>query len=975
MTRVRVVRADDLLVCDLEFVGIDIVGASPQRRLVASGAAAALVILHLPFQHVTERAFVDGKPLHFEYPLDARAADVSRIAFRIDPAALPVDYKLPALLRLLAASRLSVPPSAARGPQAGCLNVWATLRWLFNPPVLANPAPTETALELPFRMILAPEGDAGFSHRDAPVPGTASDATRHELWHSQLEAAPDRAELEVRAIWLRQGHGPPWNPRQPAWNTTVSEGTDEPFAINTMSQRNRADIVHVSGNRAYGLQTGTDFEAQPIPVNRMAVSALGAWLDIHGQWDPPDLSPVVDWMHRTTQGRDQYVRIIEQGYMYPFGHRGVKVTITERRFAPELEQMGNPPMLLQRTFIIIREPVKTYAPGAAPPAQAHTMPLREVRFRTLVTPQLKPASTPALDLATELNALDPFLFKLSGTDVDANRIDLATPLVWIRSSDAWTASTIAKAEALYAAWNVRDAHGARLALAPGSVSAGASTGDATYAAQRLAFTAKPRPLPKRDKEPGFWPELLSAVVHAPALQIVAGAQGTPTLAYHDTYRVNGLGGANVNELIAKVEGAALPLSFGDKGDRSGGLMQPDMSIGGISRRLGPVGGAATDLAKLAGGTFEPATFFAGALPKLFGVFGLDEVLAPITGTRPSDVPSIVTQGVQDALAATFDWKPVPTSFPVKDPIFEVIPGTTTMEVTGRFDARTASAPQADIRATLEHFRINLLGGDSTFLILAFEKVQFAVEAGRKPDVDVVIDTITFAGPLSFVEEIKKVIPLDGFSDPPALDITPAGIKASFSLGLPDIAVGVFALQNVSLGAGFSIPFIDGALTVDFNFCTRAEPFLLTVSLFGGGGFFGLALDPHGIQMLEAALEFGASAAINLGVAQGSVHVMAGIYFKIESAKGCTLTGYLRLGGEMSVLGLISASIELNLSFTYKDPDKAYGRAVISVEIDIFLFSMSVEVECERQFAGSSNDPPFEALMPVDAWTEYCGAYA
>jgi len=974
MTRARVIRADDLLVCDLEFVGIDVVGTAPDRRLVATGAGAPVVVLHLPFQHVTEPAFVDGKPLHFEYPLDARAADASRIAFRIDPAALPADYKLPALLQLLAKSALSVPASAARGPQSGCLNVWAVLQWMFNPPVLTNPGPTETALELPFRMVLAPEGEAGFSHRDVPVPGTAGDATRHELWHSQLEAAPDHAERQVRAIWLRQGHGPPWKATQPAWDPTVPEGADEPFPVNTMSQRDRADIVHVSGNRAYGLQTETGFEAQPIPVNRLAVSALGAWLDLHGQWDPPpDLSPVVDWVHRTTQGRDQYVRIIKQGYVYPFGHRAVELTITERKFAPALARMGNPPVLLQRKFIIIREPVKTYAPGAAPPTQAHTMPLREVRFRTLVTPPLEPATYPAL--ITELNASEPFPFKLTGTDVDGNTVDLATPLVWLVSSEAWTAGKIATAESLYAAKRDLDAHGAGLALAPGTASGGASSGDATYPVQRLAFTAKPRPLPAKDKEPGFWPELFTAVVHAPALQIVADAQGTTTLAYHQAYRAHGLGGANVNELIAKVESAPLPLSFGDKGGRSGGLMQPDMSIGGISRKLGPVGGATADLAKLAGGTFEPAKFFAGALPKLFGVFGLDQVLAPIEGTLPSDVPRIVTEGVQDALAATIAWKPVPASYPATDPIFEVLPGATRMEVVARFDARKATAPQADIRATLEQFHINLLGGDSTFLILAFAKVEFAVEAGRKPDVDVVIDQVTFAGPLSFVEEIKKVIPLDGFSDPPALDITPAGIKASYSLGLPDIAVGVFALQNVSLGAGFSIPFVGGALTVDFNFCTRAEPFLLTVSLFGGGGFFGLALDPHGIQMLEAALEFGASAAINLGVAQGGVHVMAGIYFKIESGKGCTLTGYFRLGGEMSVLGLISASIELNLSFTYQEPGKAYGRAVITVEIDIFLFSMSVEVECERQFAGSDSDPPFEALMPVDPWTEYCEAYA
>jgi hypothetical protein len=138
-------------------------------------------------------------------------------------------------------------------------------------------------------------------------------------------------------------------------------------------------------------------------------------------------------------------------------------------------------------------------------------------------------------------------------------------------------------------------------------------------------------------------------------------------------------------------------------------------------------------------------------------------------------------------------------------------------------------------------------------------------------------------------------------------------------------------------------------------------------------------------MLEAALEFGASCAIDLGVAQGGVHVMAGIYFKIESGKGVTLTGYFRLGGNMSVLGIISVSIEINLSFTYQEPGKAVGRATITVEIDVFMFSVSVEVECERKFAGSANDPTFRELMGPDLdpdpaktvrpWTTYCEAYA
>ncbi len=38
-------------------------------------------------------------------------------------------------------------------------------------------------------------------------------------------------------------------------------------------------------------------------------------------------------------------------------------------------------------------------------------------------------------------------------------------------------------------------------------------------------------------------------------------------------------------------------------------------------------------------------------------------------------------------------------------------------------------------------------------------------------VDVLLSDIKFVGPLSFVETLRDLIPLDGFSDPPYLDIS------------------------------------------------------------------------------------------------------------------------------------------------------------------------------------------------------------
>ncbi len=264
--------------------------------------------------------------------------------------------------------------------------------------------------------------------------------------------------------------------------------------------------------------------------------------------------------------------------------------------------------------------------------------------------------------------------------------------------------------------------------------------------------------------------------------------------------------------------------------------------------------------------------------------------------------------------------------------------------------------------------------------LKFEHLQFSSEPQKKPDISVVLGELKFGGVLSFIETLRNLIPLDGFSDPPNLHVDTTGIKAGFSLGLPNIAVGIFSLENISLAAELVVPFLgETPLHFDFSFCSAEHPFLLTVAMLGGGGYFHVQVSPKGIDALEAALEFGASLSINLGVASGSVCIMAGIYFAVKD-NGVTLSGFLRIRGEVDVLGLISASIELRMTLEWVINDgQVIGRATIIVEIDIMFFSKSVEVSTERRFAGSNRDPTLEDVMTDSAdykpWTEYCLAFA
>ena len=1002
--RIPVRRAEDLLICELELFGLELDGVPPNRVLKrSSGTSRASLVFHLPPQHVAEEAFLDEVPRVPE-PVPTRAALPSRVAFTIPDDALPVPFQLHAILDLVMHCELSVVESADFEPPAstGCLG--AVFAWLnpFPRPALTEPGPHQTAIELPYRLILSPPSRSGFSH--AARPAGANTPQRFALWHTRLALQPgeegtedDAIDRPLRAVWLRQGDGPRWSPTDP--KLPDSSAPDGPLRT-SMNQRDRAEIVHLSGNPRLRLQTGRDIDPKPIATSRLALSSLGAWLTSRGAWDPaPGLFDLLGWTHRATQGRDQFVRIEKLGFLFPFRHLATKITITERKFISQLR--GEPALLRQgeedeedgdeaATFIVVRTPVRTYPTPQAPEGLAHTMPLQTIELQTLVTPDLKIPKDIEAEPCFLLCSKDsgaPYWFKFRGVDVEGNVLDLQSPLVFIASTKAWDTTTIDAAKKLYdgPSGRVLRADGQSLALAPGS------TGDTntTFPCEEVVFSARPAaPMPDpavNPQRPSFWPELVRASVRAPALQIIAGQGKACTIEYDDIFRKNGLGGDNRGEVIAKLTKGSLPLDFGNQGDRAGALLQPNMAIGGLSRQQGPVGGGKLD--EVAAGTFDPKNFFAGGLTqaKLFGVFTLDQVLKRIDGATEDEMPRIVTDTTGGRLKATMTWRPKPDSYPPKPDSKFVVDENSVVELITTVETN-GGTPKSDVTAQLKEFELHLLP-PARFIELDFERVKFTAVAGRKPDVDVVLREIRFVGVLSFVQRLRELIPIDGFSDPPALEVSPSGITSSYSLALPDLAVGVFNLQNLRLGAGFAIPFQAGPLYVRFNFSERHEPFGLTVSLFGGGGFFALVIDPDGVQMLEAALEFGASVSVDLGVASGGVHVMAGIYFKFETEKGATLSGYFRLGGNVSVLGLISMSVELYLSLTYEGASgKAAGRAKLTVEIDVFLFSESVEITCEKKFGGSANDPTFRELMEpyedpdfpgeiVNPWHDYCGAYA
>jgi hypothetical protein len=970
--RRAVVRARDLLVAELHFHDLVLDPAGDRLNVVAGGEP--LIVLHLPPQHVAEQAFWKDDEISDEkVAAMSRIAGPTRVAFRLPAGVATVPLRLVPLLELLEKCELRVvdaalPRSEDPSPP-GCLpGLVPWLSGVFGGPGPALRAPTEdeTWLELPFRLILSPPRELGFVHRPQPVVG---DAGWSELWHSRLGVAPrDLGALDddrtVRGVWLRTGdhEAHVWHPEAPL---PVPAEDDIPFET-ALDHNARHQIVHLSANFAarFG-RPRVPIYPRAIAVRRLGLTSLGATLDLRGEWDPPLGLSLAEWVHRAGLGRDHFVRLVRVGWLFPFGHRARRVDIYERRFHHGSARAA---LVRVRRFVVVRQPLREYSLATAPtPQLGRTMPLRRVEVRTLITPALEDALNDRAFEMRDTNGV-PVPFHLVGTDGLGQLAEFRTPL-WFVSQEASDpdidAAVAGFGERVVPVDGDGSQPGGGVPLELSSLEPSDPAGQSTWSVRSITWRGdKSAPAGGEEKAAPFHPRAASLALRLPEAEAVAAAPATTSVSFHQRYVEHGLDPAqNPGAVLASM--AKIPFGFAGKGDRAGGLVRPELDLSGLSRKLGPIAGAKLD--DIASGAFNPSDFFAGALPKLFGTLELDRLLKA-TGLLDGPLAR-APKLLRSVDGAELTWQPQLRDYP--DPPKALFVTNPQSKLTLKVSAQGAAS---EVDCVLESFTLRLVP-DFECIELHFTQARFAAKAA-KPDIDVQLDRIEFVGALSFVETLRKVIPLDGFSDPPALNVTPRGADATFSLSLPSLTLGMFSLENISFGAGFLVPFDERSISVRFNFCQRHEPFLLTVSALGGGGFFLIEVDARDVQRLEASLEFGASLSIDFGVASGGVHVMAGIYFAYESSKGASLTGYFRLGGNVDALGLLSVSIELYLSLSYQPSSgKAVGVATLTIEVEVFLFSASIEIRCERKFAGSKSDPTFEEVLSAYTDSEAAEAAA
>jgi hypothetical protein len=244
-------------------------------------------------------------------------------------------------------------------------------------------------------------------------------------------------------------------------------------------------------------------------------------------------------------------------------------------------------------------------------------------------------------------------------------------------------------------------------------------------------------------------------------------------------------------------------------------------------------------------------------------------------------------------------------------------------------------------------------------------------------------SIEFGGPLKLLQELqKRVMALLG-GHGPTVSVSTTEIVVGYRLRVPDAPAGMFVMRNIAVRTDVHVPFGEKPVTVVVAFASREQPFALTVSGFGGGGYAAVEIAGTTPSKLELSLEFGALLAVDFVIAKAEVHALGGARF-LHNADGSTqLDAFIRIGGSVQLLGLITVSVELRVILTFTDPPPSLtGRASLVIELDLTLYSETVTVDSGTfELIGGSapGGQPSPALVAdatrQGAWDSYWEAFA
>jgi hypothetical protein len=964
-------------------------GGMQLLQVVSVGAGLQITLSPL---HLAEPTFVVAQgnaAISSPAPLPARIAGESTLVLTLPGGASPVPFT------------------------AATLMDWSTASLA----VSSVGDSSSTSLELPYRLMISPQGAPGLVN--SPAPGDAP--AWNSLWHARLGAwqtladgtlaLSERADVSSSALAIR-------SPDVPTPQPSVFAAYTEP-----LTGQNRSDLVTQSA-------LGNGFS-----IDALLLSSLGSSASMHAAF-PDGATELTAWRQRCGLGRDNYVYAVQRGFLFPWGHVASRINVSNRVFTGD---SANSAPLNAQEFIVVAQGTRSFSPatmlGNSLPLNA---PLQQVDLMTVVTPALDAAGT--LPGASGNNAYwptvngVPVLFHARVYDRDS----LSAPLGKTAETDLAAIflvedATDADVSAAVAAFNngsdtggaapqvtpppaarprdptVRPAAdagflnraqmaGQKLALAPSK-----ALGDTTHSVSTMTMQIA-------DLRPGgqgpwnlaqnaglFCPSLQSAGISLPAASLLtsAGTTVTSNVAYLQAYLQSASAdGSNAVDAYMQLVDENLnpaPLLANFVGDKANGLITPALSLSGLSRQYGLLAG---DAASLAEGVLNADTLaqlfplnaqLLNLIPfsTLLGVVGFDPTQIPnlliantplgaqpnVDSTRTPTVsqPSIDAMPAPTGVQASFDWTPTPTVADGQSPSWLDPTGFVLLTFEGPLDqsfaihsrieaSLAATPPQATTTATLNSFSLTIFN----LVCINFSTFTFTAATGKKPVVQMTLDPTTpfaLTGQIDFLQVLLDAIQAF-FANGPLIAVDNDAITLSYTFAVPSIPMGMFNLSGIAIGVDVILSLATSPIEFHFNFAGPDNPFDLAVDLLGGGGYFTIDASDLANTAVTLAGQAGASVSLDLGVASGSVSIMMGFTFQTSSALGA-------LQGDGPLLtGFVRADGELSVLDIISIHASFYLGVTYAPEAGILWGEASISVEVSLLFFHKTISITMRKQFPV-----------
>lgn len=346
-------------------------------------------------------------------------------------------------------------------------------------------------------------------------------------------------------------------------------------------------------------------------------------------------------------------------------------------------------------------------------------------------------------------------------------------------------------------------------------------------------------------------------------------------------------------------------------------------------------------------------------------------------TLRAELEKLVRDLVPTRATLSYDLSAELDKFPKGQEIFVPASGTR-LDIAARtvVDLRIPNkAPEIRVDGKVGPFKIALLGKFEA-VILHFRGLTFQSGGGRTSSFDVRFDKVEIGKQAEFLKQLESYITPKG-GRPPIRPLTDRpGIEASYGVNLGSFGVGTLSFSNVTLNAGARLPFTPTEAEFFVSIGRPDAPFLISSTIFGGGGYLALLANPQGFVGLEGSFDYGGVFAFGFGPLTGSGQITLGVFFRSGRGDPQPQLGVNFIARGAANIACFGFSTSLFVRLTSKDGGPMQGLATytfgFSLGFDDIEFKVDVYVN-QGASVGKGGSPANQANLlelPAFLQTEY-----